>query len=63
MLVKVLDGCGFNDRFWVFAAATTDVAYTLRVRDTDNGQVQEYTNPLGVASAAVTDTDAFATCE
>ncbi|MEM7352511.1 MAG: Calx-beta domain-containing protein [Acidobacteriota bacterium] len=62
MLVKVLDGCGFNDRFWVFAAATTDVQYTLTVTDKETGQVQQYTNPLGVASDAVTDTDAFATC-
>ncbi|MEM1180331.1 MAG: PA domain-containing protein [Acidobacteriota bacterium] len=62
LLVKVLNGCGFNNRYWVFAAATTNVEYTLRVTDTQTGAVQEYTNPLGVSSAAVTDTNAFATC-
>ncbi len=62
MLVKVLDGCGFNDRFWVFAAATTTVEYTLRVTDTALGTIREYFNPLGNAAAAITDTDAFATC-
>ncbi|MEO1368496.1 MAG: hypothetical protein AAFX50_15085, partial [Acidobacteriota bacterium] len=62
LLVKVLNGCGFNDRYWVFAAATTNVEYTLRVTDTQTGQVQEYTNPLGTSSAAITDTNAFATC-
>ena len=62
MLVKVLDGCGINDRFWVFAAATTDVEYTLRVEDTASGEVRDYFNPLGTASPALADTDAFATC-
>ena len=62
MLIKVIDGCGFNDRFWVFAAATTDVEYTLTVTDMLTGFTQEYINPLGVASAALTDIEAFATC-
>ncbi len=62
MLVKVLNGCDINNRFWVFAAATTNVEYTLTVTDTDNGAVSEYFNPLGVAAPAITDTSAFATC-
>ena len=62
LLVKVLDGCGINNRFWVFAAATTDVRYTLQVTDTATGTVRRYVNPLGTASAAVADTGAFATC-
>ncbi len=62
MLVKVLDGCGFNGHFWVFAASTTNVEFTLRVTDAATGAVQEYFNPLGVAAPAITDTFAFATC-
>ena len=62
MLIKVLNGCGINDRYWVFAAATTDVGYTLTVTDTERDQVQTYVNPLGVAADAITDTNAFATC-
>ncbi|MEM7582267.1 MAG: M64 family metallopeptidase [Acidobacteriota bacterium] len=62
-LVKVLDGCGFNDHFWVFAAATTDVEYALRVTDTNNGLARIYRNPPGNASPAITDTFAFQTCE
>ncbi len=62
MLVKVLDGCGINNHFWVFSAATTNVEYTLRVTDTETGAVKEYFNPLGTAAAAITDTGAFATC-
>ncbi len=64
MLVKVLDACdlaGFNT-FWVFAAATTDVEYTLTVTDTATGVVKQYFNPLGNAAPAITDTGAFATC-
>ena len=62
MMVKVLDGCGLNERYWVFAAATTDVEYVLRVTDRQTGEVQEYLNPLGRRSAAVTDTSAFDGC-
>ncbi len=62
MLIKVLDGCAINDRFWMFAAATTDVEYTLGVTDCWAGVTALYTNPLGNASPAITDTDAFATC-
>ena len=63
MLVKVLDNCnGATNRFWVFAAATTNVEFTLRVTDTQTGQVVEYDNPLGNRANAVTDTNAFATC-
>ncbi len=63
VLVKVLDGCGINDHFWVFAAATTNVEVTLRVTDTVTGVVRSYLNPLGQAAAAVTDAFAFATCD
>ncbi|HEX2253770.1 MAG TPA: hypothetical protein VHQ65_10935 [Thermoanaerobaculia bacterium] len=62
MLIKVLDGCGVNDRFWVFAAATTTVGYTVRVTDTHTGLERFYGNPRGQAATALTDTGAFATC-
>ncbi len=62
MLVKVLDGCGVNGKVWVFAAATTDVEYTLTVTNTDTGEQKTYFNPLGTAAPAITDTSAFAAC-
>src|SRR5579863_265309 len=62
MLVKVLDGCAVNQRLWVFAAATTNVAYTLTVTDTVTGTAKSYQNPAGQTAAVVTDTDAFAAC-
>ena len=64
LLVKVLDGCGVNGHYWVFAAATTTVEYTLRVTDWDapHSNTKIYRNPLGTAAVAIADTDAFATC-
>jgi len=62
MLVKVLDGCALNERVWVFAAATTNVAYKLEVKDRVSGLSKIYENPLGQASAAITDTSAFSAC-
>jgi hypothetical protein len=60
LLVKVLDGCGQNDRYWVFAAAATALQYRITVTDTHAGQQRSYSNPLGVSSPAVTDVEAFA---
>ena len=62
MLVKVIDGCGFNDRFWVFAAAATNVEYQIEVLDTVTGQESVYHNALGIRADAITDTNAFDTC-
>jgi hypothetical protein len=62
MLVKVLNGCPVNNHYWVFAALTTNVQYTIQVTDTSTGEVKTYTNPLGNPSPAITDTAAFASC-
>jgi len=62
LLVKVLDGCPLNNHYWVFFAAVTNVEYTLTVVDSETGLSQEYRNPLGRSSPAITDTAAFATC-
>ncbi len=62
LLVKILDGCSINDRWWVFFAATTNVGFDLTVTDTATMTTQVYTNPDVHAADAVTDTQAFATC-
>jgi hypothetical protein len=62
LLIKVLDGCGVNDHYWVFVAAATDVELHLTVIDTQTGKVRTYFNPLGKAALPVQDTTAFATC-
>ncbi|HVS13692.1 MAG TPA: CHRD domain-containing protein [Thermoanaerobaculia bacterium] len=62
LLVKVLDGCAINDRYWVFFAATTDVEFNLLVIDSSTGESMSYNNPQGSPADAVTDTDAFDAC-
>lgn len=61
-LLKILDACPLNDRFWVFFAATTDVEFVVTVTDTEANVVKQYNNELGNPADAVTDTSAFATC-
>ncbi len=62
-VIKVLDGCGVNGRFWIFAAGLTDVEVELTVTDTVSGEVQTYTNPQGTPFAPIQDTSAFAGCQ
>ena len=63
VVVKALDGCGFNDRFWFFAAGLTDVGVELTVTDTATGAVQSYSNPLLTPFQPIQDIDAFSGCE
>ena len=58
VLIKVLNGCGVNQNFWVFYAAATNVGFTISVRDTLTGFVKLYSNPLDKAALAVQDTAA-----
>ena len=62
LLVQLLEACGNNDHFWVFASANTNVEYDLTVTDTATGVSRVYGNPLGQVAQAITDTSAFATC-
>lgn len=62
VLIKVLDACTFNNRYWVFYAATTSVEFRIYVYDTLRDVLRTYDNALGVSAPAVTDTSAFATC-
>jgi hypothetical protein len=62
VLVKVLDGCSYNDRYWVLMAAATNVEYTLRIEDLATETVWERTNPMGRLSPAHADIRAFAGC-
>jgi len=55
LLVKVLDGCALNQRFWVYTGAATDAQLTLTVIDTQTGKVRVYP-----AAGTTTDTEAFA---
>lgn len=58
LVVKVVDGRAFNNYFWVFYGALSDVQYTITITDTMTGTVKTYTNPQGHL-ASVADTAAF----
>ncbi|HVS16161.1 MAG TPA: hypothetical protein VMV46_19765 [Thermoanaerobaculia bacterium] len=61
-VVKVLDACGFNDRFWVFIGGLTDLGIDFLVEDVEQSVVRRYENPLGAAFLTINDTAAFDTC-
>lgn len=47
LAVKVLDGRPINGHFWIFAAALSNVKYTLTMTDTQTGLTKSWDNPEG----------------
>lgn len=45
LVVKILDARSINGHFWLFWGALTDVRYTLRVTDTEDGSEHVFENP------------------
>jgi hypothetical protein len=62
MVIKVLDACGINAAYWVFAGGLTNVDVVITVTDLATGAVRRYTNPQGIAFQPIQDTTAFSTC-
>ncbi len=61
-IVKVLNACPLNQRYWVFAGGLTNVETLLTVTDTRSGAARQYLNPQGTPFRPLQDTGAFATC-
>ena len=62
-MIKVIDGCGFNDRYWVFAGGLTNVETHLTVRDTLYSTTTfTRINPLNQPFVPILSIDAFSTC-
>ena len=59
LTVKVLDGCGVNNHYWVFASGMTDVGVRLTIWNHARPGTKEYTNPQGQAFRTILDTTAF----
>ena len=59
VIVKVLDGRGVNNFYWVMVTPTTAVAYTVTVSDTLNSRIKTFVNPVGAQSSPIIDTVAF----
>ncbi|HEY2294544.1 MAG TPA: hypothetical protein VGM86_27915 [Thermoanaerobaculia bacterium] len=62
VVLKVLNACGFNQRYWVYAGGLTNVKVHLTVTDTKTGAVKTYDNPQGTAFRPIQDSGAFSTC-
>ena len=62
VVVKVLDGCAFNQRYWVFAGGLTDVEVIMKVIDSKTGVAATYYNKPGTAFQPVQDQETFAVC-
>ena len=62
VVIKVIDGCTVNRRFWVFASGLTNVKVVIKVTDTQTGKQVTYLNPLNQPFPTIQDTGAFATC-
>lgn len=62
LLAKMANGCGYNNRFWVFVSGSTELFYRLEVTDVVRGAQRIYFSYPGPNPPAITDTDAFATC-
>ena len=62
VVVKVLNGCALNSRFWVFAGGLTNVKVTMTVTDIQTQTIKTYHNPPMTEFQPIQDTSAFATC-
>jgi Protein of unknown function (DUF642) len=59
MLIKVIDGCSLNNKFWVFFSAGTNVGFTLTMTDTLTGQFHVYHNLDLMPATPIQDTSAL----
>ena len=62
MVIKVLNACSLNQRYWVFAGGLTDVKVVVTVSDSLTGKRVTYINSSGTKFQPIQDTGAFATC-
>ncbi len=59
MVIKVLDGCGINQSFWVYAGGLTDVETRITARDSSTGLTWEAMNPQRTPFQPIQDVNAF----
>lgn len=60
LLIKGINACSLNNKFWIYFAAATNVGYRVTVTDTQaGGSPKIYTNALGNLAQATNDINAF----
>ena len=62
VVVKILDGCGFNQKFWLYSAGLTNVEVTLGVIDTWTGQTWIRDTRLATPFPPIQDIEALPGC-
>jgi hypothetical protein len=62
VLVKVLNGCALNSRYWFFAGGLTNVDVVITVTDSMTGAMKQYHNPQGTPFQPIQDTSALPVC-
>ena len=60
ILLKMLDACSFNAKYWVYAGGTTDQNIAITVLDTNTGLTKTYNPPANKPFQTITDSSAFA---
>ena len=61
-VIKVLNACSVNAKYWFFAGGLTNVQTEITVTDTSTGAIRTYLNPQNTAFRPIQDTAAFNTC-
>lgn len=62
VLVKMVDGCANNSRYWLLVSASTGFGWELTVRDEATGSSQILNHPLDGQASGISDFGAFSTC-
>jgi hypothetical protein len=63
LLVKLVNGCPVNDHYWAYISATTNVGFSVTVKDTFLANVAKtYTNPDLTAALPIQDGLALSSC-
>ena len=62
LIVKVLNGCSVNQRYWFFSGGLTNVEVSITVTDTTTGEAKTYASAQGVPFAPIADTSALGNC-
>lgn len=63
LLTKTIDGCGFNNSYWTFAAGLTNLGVDLTILDRWTGRTRSYWNPPRSAYQPLLDIESLETCE
>lgn len=59
LVIKMVDGCGFNGHFWVYISGLTDLAVDLEILDTQTQRTWTRTTGFGEPFPTVGDIQAF----